>query len=264
MQQRLMQNKQFARKNMKLSSYLLRGLIRRASCGHAYIGSTVSRRGKSYSYYKCGARWNPSPNIEICDSHSLRAGVTEGSVFEMVKNFLKRLEGFETEMRRRIGLTGESKACLRRDLTVLGRQQRSEMDTEAPAFKMAARGAAGDQVYEQQVGLTHTKQRWVAEQNQRVETQLVDLEQYLYDPANIEHLRNRLATRFSSATEEDRRFILEAHDAQVIVQTDATWELELQVPREVLEPTASGTQIVECRPESNSAMNTEFAHFRPG
>ncbi len=41
----------------------------------------------------------------------------------------------------------------------------------------------------------------------------------------------RRAARLAGATDEDRRLVLEAVGASVIVQQNAAWELELEVPR---------------------------------
>ena len=252
MQKRLQRNQQFARKNTRLRSYLLSGLIRCASCGRAYVGSTIQRRGKVYSYYGCGARWNKNPNVDSCSSRSLRADTVEAEVFGMVEQFLKGPEGFENEMRHRQGFSDESEASLRRELASFDRQHSEELSAEARAFRLAAHGEVSEQVFEQETGLIRTKLQWIVEQRDRVLAQLADLERYRFDPVSVELLRKRLDTRLSSATEEDRRFILEAIGTKVIVQTDQSWELELQVPREVPEHVDNALQIANSRPESNS------------
>ena len=107
-------------------------------------------------------------------------------------------------------------------------------------------------VFNQELGLIRTRQRWLGEQRERLEQQLADIQQYNFDPRSIETLRWRLESRLEAATAEDRRFILEAVGAKVLVQADGSWELELQVPREVPE-SQEVLQIVNTRPESNSA-----------
>ncbi len=59
-----------------------------------------------------------------------------------------------------------------------------------------------------------------------------------FDPKSVEILRQRLEAKLETATPEDRRFILDAVGAKVLVQADGAWELELQVPRGV--PAAEG------------------------
>ncbi len=248
MQQRLEQNQQFALKNTKLRSYLLRGLVRCAACGHAYVGVTVRSSGKAYSYYQCGARRKPRPNGDRCLSKSLPVDGAEKAVSRMVKEFLSGPEGFGAEVRRRQGVTEESQDSLRRELSGLDQQERAERDAEARAFRIAARGAVSQSVYEQEVGLMRTKQRWIAEQRERLTGQLADLELHSFQPEGVESLRRRLDARLAGATAGDRRFVLEAVGARIIVQSNGTWELELQVPRGAPEPTASGLQIADTRP----------------
>ena len=79
------------------------------------------------------------------------------------------------------------------------------------------------------------------------------------DGQHLDVLRRRLDARLEGASHADRRFVLEAVGAKVIVQADGTWELELQVPREPVEPEANDLQIVNSRPESNYTANTAMS-----
>ena len=167
----------------------------------------------------------------------------------MVVDFLHGPEGFGNEMQRRRGISAESEASLIRELESLERQQRVEQDAEARAFRLATRGNVSEEVFNQEIGLIRTKQRWIAEQRERLERQLADIQRYIFDPQSIEMLRQRLAARLATATPDDRRFILEAVGTKVIVQAEGTWELELQVPREVSAPEGD-LQIVNSRPGS--------------
>ncbi len=130
-------------------------------------------------------------------------------------------------------------------------KQREEQDAEARAFRLATRGNVSEEVFNQEIGLIRTRQRWVAEQQGRLKQQLADIQSYSFDPRSIEMLRQRLEAKLSTATPDHRRFILEAVGAKVMVRVDGTWELELQVPREVPAPEGD-LQIMNSRPESNS------------
>ena len=46
-------------------------------------------------------------------------------------------------------------------------------------------------------------------------------------------LHQRSEARLETETPEDRHYILDALGANVLIQADGVWELELQVPREV-------------------------------
>ena len=255
MQQRLIENQRLAQKNTKLRSYLLKGMVWCAACGMRYNGVTLKRRGKDYSYYICSARWKRRPRGEKCRSHTCRVDALEGAVFGMVVDFLHGPEGFGNEMQRRQGISAESEANLARELESLERQQREEQDTEARAFRLAARGDVSEEVFGQEIGLIRTRQRWIAEQRERSEQQLSDVQRYSFNPQSIEILRQRLEKRLATATPDDRRFIMEAVGTKVMIQGDGTWELELQVPRDVAAP-ATDLQVVNSRPGSNYTVNT--------
>ena len=103
---------------------------------------------------------------------------------------------------------------------------------------------------------------WIAEQKERVEQQLGDIQRYSFDPQSVEILRQRLEAKLETASTEDRRFILDAVGAKVLVQGDGAWDLELQVPRGV--PAAEAPfqegvlQTVSDGPESNYTRNTDW------
>ena len=111
--------------------------------------------------------------------------------------------------------------------------QRKEQDAEARAFRLAARGTVSENVFNQEIGLIRTRQRYLAEQREQLEQQLSDILQYSLDPHSVEKLRQRLETRLATTTPEDQRLILDALGTKILVQADGSWELELQVPREV-------------------------------
>ena len=101
------------------------------------------------------------------------------------------------------------------------------MDAEGRAFRLAARGTVSEEVFDQEIGLIRTRQRWIYEQRQRLENQLWDIQRYTFDPKNIEMLRRRLEAKLEAATPQDRRYILDALGVNVLIQADGTWELYL-------------------------------------
>lgn len=250
MLQKLKENQRLALKNTRLRTYGLKGMIRCASCGKNYVGVTVQRRGKEYGYYVCSARWKQSPQGETCRSRSLGLNQIEAAVFDMVVKFLNSPAGFESETRRRMGISKETEASIIRELETLERQQIEEQDAESKAFRLASRGTVSERTFNQELGLIQTRQLWIAEQRQRLEQQLSDVQRYTFDPQHIEILRQRLESKLETASAEDRQYILNALGAKVLVHGDGIWELELQVPLAVHQPERD-LQIVNNRPESN-------------
>ena len=252
MQQRLLANQRQAQRNT-VHNYLLKGLIHCTDCGGTYGSVTLTRRGKVYAYYICRNRSKPGPNRERCQSATLRVDEQERAVFAAAVNFLHSPEGFESEMQRRRGITIDTEISLRRELESLGRQQQEEQEAEAKAFRLASRTNVSEEVFNQEVGLIRTRQRWIQEQRQRVQAQLSDVERFSFSAEAIAQRRNRLDARLAGATVQDRRFVLEALDTNVMVHADGSWELELQVPRQIVAP-EEVLPIVNDRPGSNCTV----------
>ncbi len=242
-QERLKANRLYAKRNTSLWEYVLKGLIRCSACGRTYIG--VTRNGRSYYY--CGAKWKPV-NREACQSHGLRAPEVEDGAFQTIVEFLHGPQGFENEIRRRYGLTEESEASLRRQITNLEGEDKKEEEAESRAFRLAAHAKVSEQVFQQEVGLIRTRRHWLEEERDRLQTQLADIERLSFSPEAIESLRQRFEERLTRATPEDQRFVLESLGAKVVAYPNGTWDMEIELPRQV----PSNMQIEHSVPESNS------------
>ena len=53
-------------------------------------------------------------------------------------------------------------------------EEQEEQEAEARAFRLASRGQVNEDVFNQEVGLIRTRQRWLTEQRERLEQQLLD------------------------------------------------------------------------------------------
>ncbi len=257
MQERLAENQRLAKKNTRLRSYLLKGRICCAVCGRTYVGVT---RNKG-SLYVCSARWKPRPSGERCPSCPVVAETVEETVYALIGDFLRSPEGFEAEARRRSGMVEQTEESLREELASLERQEREEHDAEARAFRLVTRGAVSEQVYAKENAQILLKLRWTSEQRERLARELDDLARYRFDGTAIELLRDRLESRLASANAEDRRFIVEALDARVIVQEDGSWELEVHVPRSPHPGELAPQQIVNS--EACCAPTTGYRRCAP-
>ena len=97
-----------------------------------------------------------------------------------------------------------------------------ERDAEGQAFRHLTHGKVSEDVYEQEVGLIHTRRRWLAEQRAGLEARLTDLERYAVSAESVEALRARMDDRLAGATPQDRRFVLEAIGARVLAPGDGS------------------------------------------
>lgn len=243
MQQRLKANRLCAKRNTRLREYVLKGLIRCSACGRTYIG--VTRNG--HSYYYCSAKWKPV-NREACQSHEMGVTAVEDGAFQTVAEFLRGPQGFENEIRHRYGLTEESEASLRRQITNLEGEDQKEEEAESRAFRLAAHAQVSEPVFQHEVGLIRARRRWLEEERCRLENQLADIERLSFSLDAVESLRRRFEERLARATPEDRRFVLESLGAKVIAYPDGTWDMEIELPRHV----QSNMQIKHSVPESVS------------
>ena len=136
---------------------------------------------------------------------------------------------FESEVQRRKGITTETVESLHRELDSLIRQQREEREAEARAFRLATRVRLNEDVFNQEIGLIQTRQRWIEEQLHRVQSQISDMENYSFAPEAIDSFRDWLESRLASVALEDRRFVRRP------------W-----VPRAWSSPTVAGSWSLEC------------------
>jgi hypothetical protein len=83
-----------------------------------------------------------------------------------------------------------------------------------------------------------------------LEKQLADIERLSFSPDAVELLRCRFEEHLARATPEDRRFVLESLGAKVIAYPDGTWDMEIELPRQV----QSNMQIEHGVPESDSTL----------
>jgi hypothetical protein len=249
MQARFADNQKQSARNNKRRVYLLKQRIDCAACGAKYNSLSIVRRGIVYSYYICAGRSKKKLHGASCLSHTLKVDVVDQAVFSLVFDFLHSPGGFGSELQRRRGITAESAASLVRELESVAKQEKEEQETEARAFRLASRQRVSEEVFNQELGLIRTRQRWLAEQRERLDQQLADVQRYNIDPETVERLRQRLAARLKSASPGDRKFILDALNVRVVAQVNGAWELELQVPREMPVP-ADDLQIVNSRPGS--------------
>ena len=87
--------------------------------------------------------------------------------------------------------------------------------------------------YEQEAGLIGTRLRWVQDRRAELAQQLLELEQHNFSSEDIETLRESVQSRLAGATLSDKRFVLESVGAQVLSNGDGTWEIEVQVPKQI-------------------------------
>jgi hypothetical protein len=134
------------------------------------------------------------------------------------------------------------------DCSYLEGEDKKEEEAESRAFRLAAHAQVSEQVFQQEVGLIRARRRWLEEERRRLGDQLADIERLSFSPDAVESLRRRFEERLARATPKDRRFVLESLGAKVIAHPDGTWDMEIELPRQV----QSDLQIEHSVPEADS------------
>lgn len=114
-QQRLHQNRRFARRNLKNENgFLLRGLLKCGICGHAYVGETRHEPRRAggdsvYENYICGMRMAPLAGAapRRCTNRRLRARGADEAVWTTVRDLLLNSEDLEGELDRWVARSGQ-------------------------------------------------------------------------------------------------------------------------------------------------------------
>jgi len=94
-QQRIQENRRFARRRLKRSAYLLKGLLKCGRCGYGFTGFTSVAFPKSggrteHSYYKCNMRSSQAVNHRHlrCSNDLLRCDGVDDVVWTTVRDLL--------------------------------------------------------------------------------------------------------------------------------------------------------------------------------
>lgn len=105
-QQKLKENIKFASRNKKYN-YLLSGLLRCKTCGHAIFGmARVSGKCKKLYYYYCpGQNSFRNPEGRVCSGHSVRVEAIDELVWQSIKELLLTPEIITEEYKRRLNCT---------------------------------------------------------------------------------------------------------------------------------------------------------------
>ena len=107
-QQRVQENRRFARRRLRREGFLLRGLLKCGICGHAYVAETrledrAHRDGSTYryEYYICSMRMAPLPDAarHRCSNERLRSAGVDDAVWSAVRDLLADSEAVAAQLR---------------------------------------------------------------------------------------------------------------------------------------------------------------------
>jgi len=208
-----------------------------------YTGVTRGNR----SYYYCRGRVKLDWGADKCPAQKFQADPLEQTVYHSVTRFLTNPEVFLGEVHRRRQLEEQTAATLKEEMGQLERQARQEREAEAQAFRLASRYHLSEDVFRQELDVIRSRRQGIEERRRRVLSQLEMLDQGFPTAEAMEALQQRLGSVLSSEASRDRSLILDALGVSVLAHGDGSWDLELEVPREVA-PTVQDVQIENTGP----------------
>jgi uncharacterized protein YecT (DUF1311 family) len=221
---RLEQNKLNAKRNGK-RDYLLRGLITYEGDNIRYHGTGI--RGNSWAYVHSRNGKSVDNPIPYINGPKL-----EAKVEAMARHILTSGEVLERELGCRQDVIQETITRLEAELRRLARQENSNRNAESELIGLRARykDRVSDEAFERQLALIEAQRKWIAEQRERVSSELEQLKAKSISLVGLEQLRDRVEKRLTSKEFADRRFVIEALGTRVVVTEEGNIEVEFSIP----------------------------------
>jgi site-specific DNA recombinase len=224
--------------------YLLRGLMRCATCGHRFsgtyarsgttarlrpeeIGGRLVRKGKVYSsYYVCNgkrvAKQLHGEHATRCPSASVNGEFIENLVWSDIEAFLRKPGPLLGKLRENLNERFTDTAAIER---VLGKLQADVVGKEAERaslYRLFRRGGISDADLERQLGevAVAVEEKVLQGEADRLRAELAQAHDANRSIASVEELLTRLGTTLDGeVTWETRRQIVEALVADITVET---------------------------------------------
>jgi len=218
---RLEKSKLNARRNGH-RDYLLRGLIHYEGDHLRYYGQNIRGESWAYRYYHRGQR-NGNPRTY------LPGRKLEAQVEAKARDLLTSNDVLERELGWREEAIQQTVSRFEDELKRLDRKRNENINAESELVSLKIRGNISDEAYTRQQSLLIAERQWLAEENERIEGKLADLNKQSVSLVGLEQLRGQMEEKLASTEFADRRFILEALRTKVMVTTDGAIEVEFTI-----------------------------------
>jgi hypothetical protein len=227
LQKRLEANKAQAMRHAK-RDYLLRSLIFCDTHRLRYQGSP-DRSGKKWLYQCSGPK-------ELGGSHCIRPTMMGIELEESVKAICRELlsdpEAIEDQIRQRAGQVDTTLESLQASLAALDKKEARSKHTEASLVMDKATGAASPEAYDRCLAMVKAERTWITEERHRLQAQVQAITCGQGAILGLAQIRESLAARLDSASNEDWRLIFAALALQVHVNEEGVIEVGLAIPLE--------------------------------
>jgi len=230
-QMRLARNK--AEGGKSVQRYLLRGMLRCESCGRRWRGKVERYRDTIYYRYVCGGMGKKYASIR-CSVKSIKGPELERRAWGRVVEFLENPDVFLTAVEQQTKGSRQSMDMVKSTIKRLEKRVASLDAADTRAFSAYSRGIVLEQTYMRTTAELRAERTWVGEELDRQKQALKDAEFILSNSENIRRLYPLMLDRITSATFEDKLFVLKCLDTQVTTGLSGI-VLSLAVPGKALE-----------------------------
>ena len=226
MQERLLMNKKMSIRNAKLP-YLLRGLMRCEVHNRTYCG----RRQDGHHLYRCrGSNGGGELTSERCPRPSLGGQGLESKVWARAVELLASPETVLAEAERRRQAQQETEEGLLSALTAVQKRLRSLDEQEMELSSKWLQVGLSESTVRRQLALMKAERTWCTDEQDRIRQQIDQVRERFATVEQVKALCERIGHRLETATDEDRRFVLEALETKITVATDGTVRIAFAVP----------------------------------
>ncbi len=223
LQERVSQNKRFARRNAR-RDYLLRGLITCESHHHRYQGHT--HRGKTE--YVCGGRFEHG--VEKCASPILDGNDLEGQVKAICEDILTRPEVLEREIAKSTGQVAATVKAIEKKLAELERKDKQWKATEGQLIFDRAHKEGSPEAFEMAFSRLKAERAWVAEEQERLQAELAATHQKKGAILGLAEARERLCQFLKQGDNASWREVFTALGLEIRVELSGKVVLSLSLP----------------------------------
>jgi hypothetical protein len=140
----------------------------------------------------------------------------------------------EEQIRQRSGQVEATLECLLASLAALDRKEGRNKHTEANLVMDKATGTASPESYERCLALVKAESTWIIEERQRLQAEVHTITDGQEALLGLGQIKERLAAKLDSASNEDWRLIFAALALQVHVTEQGVIEVALAIPAQIV------------------------------
>jgi site-specific DNA recombinase len=206
-QRQLQVNRQKAKRNMK-REYLLRGHVYCRSCGHAFVGDTITTgNGNARRRYRCiGKRKMYSP-VNRCPNKSWGADKLEALVWQQIEHVLENPELISAEVEKQRQEANQL-GVLETELQQLERQLKAIDREQSQLLQWALKGFPEDQVVAENKRLNAARENLKA-QKAELETQIKASQDAVVNVPKLERFVDLMRQKLTTLDYETKRMALD-------------------------------------------------------